>query len=192
MSLKYNTSQFKNGLKVLVDNEPYVIIGTEFEKPGKGQAFTRLKIKNLLNGKVLERTYKSGHSIEAAETSESTLTYLYAEGDSYYFMDPESYEQEALPKEVVQEQLRWLKEQCSYQVLFWNNQPVTLTPETSMVFEITECEPNVKGDTATSVMKNAIIDTGAQIKVPGFIKKGEWIKVDTRDGSYISRAQQGS
>lgn len=187
MSLRYNTSQFKNGLKILVDQEPYVIIDNEFEKPGKGQAFTRLKIRNLLNGKVLERTYKSGQSVEGANTEEKNMTYLYQEGDCYYFMNPDDFEQEAIPQAIVSGQKDWLKEQANYQVLFWNEQAVGLTPETTMSFEIIECEPNVKGDTATSVTKNATIETGANIRVPGFIKKGEKVKIDTRDGSYISR-----
>ena len=190
--MSQKVTQFKNGLKVLVDQEPYVIIDNEFEKPGKGQAFTRLKIKNLLNGKVLERTYKSGHSIETADTEEKTMTYLYQEGDTHYFMHPDTFEQEAVPEDVVKEKRSWLKEQCTYQVLFWNAQPVIVTPENSMVFKIIECEPNVKGDTATSVMKNATIDTGANVRVPGFIKKDEHIKIDTRDGSYIGRANDAS
>ena len=190
MGQKY--TQFKNGLKVLVDQEPYVIIENEFEKPGKGQAFTRLKIKNLLNGKVLERTYKSGQSIEAANTEEKTLTFLYAEGETYEFMHLDTFEQESVPKDILQDQLPWLKEQCNYQVLFWNNQPVVVTPENTMVFEITDCEPNVKGDTATAVVKNATIDTGANIRVPGFIKKGEMVKIDTRDGSYLGRVNQNT
>ncbi len=187
MSLKYNTSQFKNGLKILVDNEPYTIVANEFEKPGKGQAFTRLKIRNLLNGKVLERTYKSGQSVDAANIQEQTMTYLYQEEESYHFMHPETFEQETIPADIVADNSAWLKEQSLYQVLYWNDQPVGITPETSMIFEVIDCEPNVKGDTATSVMKNATIDTGTNIRVPGFIKKGELIKVDTREGSYISR-----
>ncbi|MEC7030419.1 MAG: elongation factor P [Pseudomonadota bacterium] len=188
MAQKYNTSQFKNGLKILIDSEPYIIIENEFEKPGKGQAFTRLKIKNLLNGKVLERTYKSGQSVEGADITEKNMTYIYHEDSLYYFMDQQNFEQISIEVSALSDQLKWLKEDASYTVLFWNDQPVNITPEKSMIFTITSCEPNVKGDTATSVVKNAQIETGATIKVPGFIKQGESIKVDTRDGSYISRA----
>ena len=184
--MKYTS--FKNGLKILIDNQPYTIIANEFEKPGKGQAFTRLTVKNLLNGKVIEKTMKSGHSLESADIQEKAMTYLYHENGMYFFMDPTDYEQIEIPRENIENQLNWMKENSEYKVLIWNGQPVSIEPETSMVFKITECEPNVKGDTATGVMKNATIETGANIRVPGFIKNGESIKVDTRTGEYLSRA----
>lgn len=186
--MKYSTSEFKNGLKVIIDGSPCVIIENEFEKPGKGQAFTRIKVRNYINNKVLEKTYKSGQSIEAADIQEKAMTFLYKEGELYHFMDQSDFEQVEIPHETIQECTKWLLEQSTYQVLFWNNSPISVTPESFIIFEVTECEPGVKGDTVSGAMKNATISTGASIKVPLFIKVNEKIKVDTRNGSYVSRA----
>ena len=186
--MKYSTSEFKNGLKVILNNEPYTIVENTFEKPGKGQAFTKIKVKNLLNGKVLEKTYKSGQSIEAADVHEQTMTYLYQEGDMYCFMDESSYEQIEVNSEIIGDNKLWLLEQNTCQVLFWNQQAVSITPENFISASIIECEPNVKGDTVSGGAKNATISTGAVIRVPLFIKLGETIKVDTRTGEYVSRA----
>lgn len=185
--MKYSTSDIKNGLKVLIDGEPCIIIENEFEKPGKGQAFTRVKLKHCLTGRVLDRTYKSGQSIPQADIQEQSMTYLYNDGTVYHFMNPESYEQTEVSHDAVGDAQNWLKEQNSYQVLFWNQQAVSVSPEKFMILEVTECEPNVKGNSQSGIMKNATVETGANIKVPLFIKQGDQIKVDTRDKSYIER-----
>ena len=186
--MKYSTSEFKTGLKIIINNEPYTIVENHFEKPGKGQAFTRIKIKNLLNNKVLEKTYKSGHSVEKADVEEKTMTFIYRENDNFCFMDPESYEQVEIPLSIVEPTIPWLLEQNSCQVLFWNQQAVTVTPENFIDIEVIECEPGVKGDTVTGGAKNATLSTGVQIRVPLFINKGDILKVDTRTGSYVSRS----
>tara|TARA_A100001388_G_C28468419_1_gene356530 strand:+ start:29 stop:595 length:567 start_codon:yes stop_codon:yes gene_type:complete len=185
--MKYSTSDIKNGLKVLIDGEPCIIIENEFEKPGKGQAFTRVKLKHCLTGRVLDRTYKSGQSIPQADVQEQSMVYLYTDGESLHFMDPDSYEQTEISERALGDAKAWLKEQCSYQILFWNQQPVSVTPENFMTLEITDCEPNVKGNSQSGIMKNATVETGATIKVPLFIKQGDKIKVDTRIKSYIER-----
>ncbi len=185
--MKYTTSDIKNGLKILVDGEPCIIIENEFEKPGKGQAFTRVKIKQCLTGKVLDKTYKSGQTLHGADIQEQQMTFLYAEGQQYHFMNPESYEQSEVSENAVHDAKAWLKEQCSYTVLYWNQDPVSVSPENFMELEITECEPNVKGNSQSGIMKNATVETGANIKVPLFIKQGDIIKVDTRKSSYIER-----
>lgn len=186
-SMKYSTSDIKNGLKVLIDGEPCIIIENEFEKPGKGQAFTRVKLKHCLTGRVLDRTYKSGQSLPQADVQEQTMTYLYNDGAVYHFMNQDSYEQTEISTQAVGDSESWLKEQNSYQILFWNQQPVSVSPEKFMVLEVTECEPNVKGNSQSGIMKNATVETGANIKVPLFIKQGDKIKIDTRDKSYIER-----
>lgn len=185
--MKYTTSDIKNGLKILVDGEPCIIIENEFEKPGKGQAFTRVKIKQCLSGKVLDRTYKSGQTLMGADIQEQQMTYLYAEGEQYHFMNPETYEQSEVSETAVQDAKLWLKEQCNYAILYWNQEPVSVSPENFMELTITECEPNVKGNSQSGIMKNATVETGANIKVPLFIKQGDTIKVDTRKQSYIER-----
>ena len=185
--MKYSTSNIKNGLKVLIDGEPCIIIENEFEKPGKGQAFTRVKLKHCLTGKVLDRTYKSGQTIQGADIQEETMTYLYQDSNQYHFMNPSTYEQTEIQEKAVLDAKLWLKEQSNYQVLFWNQQAVSVTPENFMQLEITECEPNVKGNSQSGIMKNATTETGAKIKVPLFIKQGDIIKIDTRNQSYIER-----
>ena len=187
--MKYSTSDIKNGLKVLVDKEPCIIIANEFEKPGKGQAFTRVKLKNCLTGRVIDRTYKSGQQLEQADIEEHDMVYLYEDGSCLHFMNPDSYEQTEVPMKAAEEAKAWLKEQNHYQVLFWNQQPVAVTPEKFMQLIVSECDPNVKGNSQSGIMKNAIVETGAKVKVPLFIKQGDTIKIDTRDQSYIERVK---
>lgn len=185
--MKYSTSEFKNGLKVLINDEPYTIIENEFEKPGKGQAFTRIKVRNLLTQKVLEKTYKSGQSIAKANVEEKPMTFLYKDHDAFHFMDQQSYEQIAISAAVVNHSAQWLLEQNSCQILFWNNMPAQVTPDNFIETTVTACEPGVKGDTVTGASKLANICTGASLKVPLFINQGDKIKIDTRNGSYVCR-----
>ena len=186
--MKYSTNEFKNGLKVIINNEPYTIIDNTFEKPGKGQAFTRIKVRNLLSGKVLDKTYKSGQSIPKADVYEQSMVFLYQEQDMFCFMDQQSFEQIDIPANVVGDNHLWILEQSECQILFWNQQPVAIHPENFIHVEIAECEPGVRGDTVSGGSKNAVIATGAKIRVPLFISVGDLVKVDTRSGEYVSRA----
>ena len=185
--MKYTTSDIKNGLKILVDGDPCVILENEFEKPGKGQAFTRVKFRNYRTGKVLEKTYKSGASLQPADIQEQNMTFLYQEGEIFHFMDPETFEQISIEEAILGETKKWMIEQSPYQILLWNGAPISATPENFLEIEITECEPGVKGDTVSGAMKMATLATGTEIRVPLFIKQGDIVKVDTRDSSYVSR-----
>ncbi len=183
----YNTSQFKKGLKVLLDNEPYVMVDTEFRKPGKGQAVYTIKLKNLLRGNLLERNYRSGDKIEAADVSETKLQYLYNDSKNWVFMDPDSYDQYEVQKDNLGGDERWLKENENVDVVFWNGQPISVRPPNQVVLGVTYCEPGAKGNTATNVQKPATLETGAEIGVPIFINIGDHVRVDTRTGEYVER-----
>lgn len=185
----YNTSEFKKGLKVLLDGEPYLMVDTEFRKPGKGQAVYTVKLKNLLRGNVLERNYRSGDKIESADVSEARLQYLYNDSRNWVFMDPQSYEQYEVSKDGLGGDERWLKENESVDVVFWNGRPISVTPPNHVVLEVTYCEPGAKGNTATNVQKPATLETDAEIGVPIFINIGDRVKVDTRTGQYIERVK---
>ncbi len=186
----YGINDFKNGLKVIVDDAPCNIVETEFVKPGKGQAFTRIKIRNLKTGRVVERTYKTGESLQSADVAEVEMQYLYSDGEQWHFMAPENFEQYAMSAETVDETSKWLKEQDMYMVTLWNDQPIQVTPPTFVVLAITETDPGLKGDTSGGGGKPATLETGAVVRVPLFVQQGELIKVDTRTGEYVSRAKE--
>lgn len=185
----YNTNEFRSGLKIMIDNDPCSIIGNEFVKPGKGQAFNRVKIRNLKTGRVLERTYKSGESVEAADVIDTEMQYLYNDGTSWHFMDPESYEQVAADEAAVVDAVKFLKEQDICTVTLWNGAPITVMPPNHVVLKIVETDPGVRGDTSGGGGKPAKCETGAVVRVPLFIDEGEMIKVDTRTGEYVSRVR---
>lgn len=186
----YGTNQLRNGIKLLLDGQPHNIVDTEFVKPGKGQAFVRLKTKNLLDGSVHENTYKSGESLEGADVLDTDMQFLYADGESWHFMDPQTYEQHAVGRENVGDAADWLKEQDKVSVTLWNGHPISVTPPNHVVLKIVETDPGVRGDTSSGGTKPAKLETGAVVKVPLFIQEGETIKVDTRTGEYISRAKE--
>ena len=171
----------------MLDGAPCSIVGYEFVKPGKGQAFVRVTYKQLLNGRTLEKTFKSGESVEAADVIETEMQYLYSDGSEWHFMDPESFEQFAVSATVVAENAAWLKEQDVVQMLFWNSEPISFILPNFVELTVTECAPGVKGDTVSGGNKDATLETGAVIKVPLFINVGDILKVDTRTGSYVSR-----
>jgi elongation factor P len=185
----YNTSEFKNGLKVLLDNDPCVIIENEFVKPGKGQAFNRVKFRNLKTGRVIERTMKSGESIEAADIVEREMQYLYNDGEHWHFMVVETFEQYELTRPMVGDAALWLREQDICMVMLWNDRPISVTPPIFVILKITETDPGVRGDTSGGGGKPATLETGAVVRVPLFIQSGELVKVDTRTGDYVSRAK---
>lgn len=186
----YSTNDLKNGLKVMVDNAPCSIVDCEFVKPGKGQAFTRVKIRNLKTGRVVERTYKSNESLTSADVNDVEMQYLYNDGESWHFMVPDNFEQYAVGSEALADAAQWLKEQDLCIVTLWNNEPIQVTPPNFVILAIVETDPGLKGDTSGGGGKPATLETGAVVRVPLFVQTGELIKVDTRKGEYVSRAKE--
>ncbi len=182
-----NTGDFKKGIKVIIDNEPYEMLECNFVKPGKGQALYKTKLRNLLKGAILDRTYKSGESLEEADVRKSRGSYSYRDGSNFYFLDNESFEQFALPAEVCENQMRFLQEGSEVDLLFWNDQLISMTPPLQVTLEVTYTEPAAKGNTATNVTKAATVETGAEVQVPAFIEQGNRIKIDLETGSYVER-----
>ncbi len=186
----YNTNDLKGGLKVMVDGDPCSIIENEFVKPGKGQAFVRVKLRNLVSGRVVERTYKSNESLEGADVMEVDLQYLYNDGEAWHFMNESSYEQFEAGADIVGDAASWLKEQDSCTVTLWDGAPIAVQPPNFVVLQITDTDPGVRGDTASGATKPATVETGATIKVPLFVEQGELVRIDTRTGEYVSRAKE--
>ena len=177
----YNTSEFRGGLKLMIDGDPCAIIENEFVKPGKGQAFNRVKLRNLKTGRVIERTYKSGESVEAADVMDTEMQYLYNDGEFWHFMDPDSYEQLAAGPSAVGDASKWLKEQDICGVTLWNGEPINITPPNFVMLTVTETDPGVPGDTSGGGGKPATLETGAVVRVPLFIDIDEVIKVVIKD-----------
>jgi elongation factor P len=186
----YGMNEIRSGMKLIIDNDPCVVVDNEFVKPGKGQAFNRLRYRNLKSGRVVERTYKSGESLPAADVIEVDAQFLYGSGDEWNFMATESFEQYAVHETEVADAKKWLKEQSECKITLWNGQPILIIPPIFALLKIVETDPGLKGDTAGSGGKPAKLETGAVVRVPLFIQEGEIIKVDTRTGEYISRAKE--
>ena len=186
----YSTNEFRGGLKLMMDGDPCSIIENEFVKPGKGQAFNRVKLRNLKTGRVIERTFKSGEVVEAADVVELELQYLYNDGEQWHFMDEASYEQYAASRDTLGEASNWLKEQDVCSITLWNGTPISVSPPNFVILEVTQTEPGIRGDTASGATKPATVETGAVVKVPLFVDQGELIKIDTRTGEYVSRAKE--
>ena len=184
-----NTNDLKVGMKILVDGDPCTILENEFVKPGKGQAFVRVKMRNLKTGRVNERTYKAAESVQGADVMETDMQFLYADGEFWHFMVPDTFEQYAADKNAVADAGLWLKEQDMCQITLWNNQPLIVLPPNFVELEIVETDPGVRGDTASGGVKPAKLSTGATVRVPLFIEQGEIIKVDTRSKEYVSRVK---
>lgn len=184
----FSTNEFKPGLKVMLDNDPCSILENEYVKPGKGQAFNRVKMRNLKTGRVIERTFKSGDSIEGADVLDIDIQYLYNDGEFWHFMDTDNYEQYVADAKAMGDAAQWLKGQEICTVTLWDGVPLSVTPPNFVVLEIIDTDPGVRGDTATGGSKPAKLETGAVVKVPLFIETGEKIKIDTRTGAYVSRA----
>jgi elongation factor P len=184
----YSTNEFKSGLKVMLDGDPASIVENEFVKPGKGQAFNRVKIRNLKTGRVIERTFKSGDTIEAADVMDVEMQYLYNDGEFWHFMQPESFEQVQADKSTVGGAAQWLKEQDVCLVTLWNGSPISIEPPHTVILTIVETDPGVRGDTSGGGGKPAKLETGATVRVPLFVQQGERVKVNTRTGEYVSRA----
>jgi len=185
-----STNEFRAGVKILLDGDPYTIVENEMVKPGKGQAFNRVRVRNLKTGRVIERTFKSGDSVEAADVVEMDMQYLYQDGDFWHFMVPDSFEQYTAGKAAVGDGAIWLKDGTVCIVTLFNNVPLVVTPPPHIELKVVETDPGLRGDTATGGQKPAKLETGAIVRVPLFINEGESIRVDTRTGAYISRAKQ--
>jgi len=185
----YSGNELKTGLKIMIDNQPCNIVDLEFVKPGKGQAFTRVKIRNLKTGRVVERTYKAHETFPSADIVDVEMQYLYTDGEQWHFMMTENFEQYAAGPEAVEEAAKWLKEQDMCVVTLWNNEPLLVMPPNFVVLAITETDPGLKGDTSGGGGKPATVETGAVVRVPLFVQNGELIKIDTRSGEYVSRVK---
>ena len=183
----YSTNEFKNGLKLIIDGDPCNIVENEVVKPGKGQAFNRVRLKNLKTGRTWEKTFKSGESVEAADVMDTDMEYLYEDGEFWYFMDPNTFEQTPASREAVADAKMWLKEQDKCVVTLWNGAPLTVTPPNFVELPVTETDPGLKGDTAQGGTKPATLSTGAVVRVPLFVEEGDVLKIDTRSGEYVSR-----
>jgi len=183
-----STNDLRGGMKVEIEKDPYTVVSNEFVKPGKGQAFNRIKLKHLMTGRVIEKTYKTNEKLELADVAEQKMRLLYLEQDAAVFMDDDSYEQVNVAFDVIKENKQWLKEETLFDLIFYNGNAVDLIPPTFMELKITETSPGVRGDTASGrVLKPATLETGAKVQVPIFIEEGETIKVDTRTCEYVSR-----
>ena len=184
-----NSSDFRKGLKVIVDGDPYDMLECEFRKPGKGQAMYRTKLRNLLSGKIIDITYRSGDSLEAADVRRTEGQYLYRDANGYVFMDNETYEQDIVPLSTFEERAKFLLDGAVCSLLYWNGQLIDVDPPQHVVLEVTFTEPAAKGDTATNVTKPATVETGATVNVPAFINQGDKIKIDATTGAYIERVR---
>ncbi|EFX91713.1 elongation factor P [Actinobacillus ureae] len=185
----YSTNDFKLGLKFIQDGEPCVIVENEFVKPGKGQAFTRTKIRKLISGKVLEINFKSGTSVEAADVVDYNYTYSYKDEDFWYFMHPETFEQISVDQKALGDNDKWLVDQAECIITLWNGSAISVTPPNFVELEVVETDPGLKGDTAGTGGKPATLSTGAVVRVPLFVQIGEVIRVDTRSSEYVSRVK---
>jgi elongation factor P len=184
-----DTSDIKKGAKIMQDGQPYVVVDFQFVKPGKGQAFTRTRMKNLLTGGIIERNIRSGEKLEAADVEERKTTYIYPEGSAFVFMDPASGEQITVQGDAVGDDAGFLQDGAEVLVTLFRGNAVSVQLQSHIIVQITETEPGVRGDTATNVTKPAVIATGATVQVPLFVNTGDWVKVDTRSHEYVERAK---
>lgn len=183
-----STGDVRGGAQVEVEGEPYTVVSNEFVKPGKGQPFNRIKLKNLKTGRVVEKTFKSGEKLDLADVEENKMRMLYKESDGVIFMDDNSFEQISIPLSLIGDKEQWLMEEVLYDVVFYKGQPIGISPPTFMEMTIKETSPGVRGDTSSGrVLKPAVTESGAKVQVPIFIEEGERIKIDTRNGEYVSR-----
>jgi len=186
----YETSDIKKNLKVQIDGQPYAVVEFQFVKPGKGTAFTRTKLKNMMTGSTLERTFKTGEKLEPADMAERTMQFLYKEGDGFVFMDTSNYEQVSLTLEQLGDSALYLIDGLMVDILFFNDKPIGVTPPNFVELTVVETEPGFKGDTSSNTTKPAKLQTGLEVQVPLFIEQGEMLRIDTRTGSYSERVKK--
>ncbi|MEZ4268270.1 MAG: elongation factor P [Myxococcota bacterium] len=185
----YATSDIKKNLKVKIDGAPWTVVEFLFVKPGKGTAFTRTKLKNMLTGQVVERNFRTGETFEPADVEHRSATLMYTEGDDFYFMDSETFEQAPITRDVLGDSAKWLMENMAVEIHYYEGRAVSVDIPNHVDMEISYCEPGVKGDTATNATKAATMPTGAIVQVPLFIEQGELIKIDTRTSTYLGRVK---
>ena len=186
----YSVSDFRKGLKVELDGQPYIMVECQFVKPGKGNAFARTKLKHMVTGAVLDRTYKSGEKIDKANLMETAMEFLYSGEDTFHFMNNSTYEQEEIHRDNLGDAPKWLHENLEVSVLFHNGKPISIELPNFVTLQIIDCDPGVKGDTKSNVTKRAVVSTGTEIQVPIFVDTDEWVKVDTRTGDYSERVKK--
>jgi elongation factor P len=185
-----STTEFRNGLKIEIDGEPYVIVEFQHVKPGKGGAFVRTKIKSLKSGNVIDRTYRSGEKVDVPELEEKTMQYLYAADKDRVFMDTSSYEQISLDERQLGDNINYLKENMEIKVLYHKGQPINIEIPMFVELAIAKTDPGVRGDTASGGSKPATLETGAVVKIPFYLNEGDVVKIDTRTGTFIERVKK--
>ena len=185
----YNTNDFRKGLKVQIDGDPYLMFECNFVKPGKGNAFYKCKLRHLIRNTVLDRTYKGGESLESADVDEFNVQYLYKQGDTFVFMNDTDFEQYELSAQQIDDNWKYLKEGLKCQLMLFNGNPIAMTPPNHVELTVEYCEPGAKGNTATNATKPCKVETGAEFNAPAFIEIGNVIKVDTRTGDYVERVK---
>ncbi|MCL4542178.1 MAG: elongation factor P [Deltaproteobacteria bacterium] len=183
----YYTTDFKKGLKIEIDKEPFEIVDFQHVKPGKGGAFVRAKLKNLINGRVIDRTFRSGEKVGTPDLEEKSMQYLYFEGSDYVFMDNETYDHVRIDKEAVYDSAGFLLDNIQVNVLYYNKMPINIEVPNFIEAKIVKTEPGLRGDTVSGATKPAILETNLVINVPLFLNEGDIIKIDTRTKSYIER-----
>lgn len=181
--------ELRKGTKLVLDGDPWIVVEYLFVKPGKGQALYKCKLRNMISGVMIDRTYRSGEKFEKADLEENKMQFLYTDGD-YHFMNTDNYEQVALPADQVGDAANYLYENLDVDMLFYNGQPIGLTLPNFVVLQIEQSDPGIKGDTASNTTKPATMSTGYTAQVPLFVEEGEWIKIDTRTGAYVERVKK--
>ena len=184
-----SSNDFRSGVTIELDGSVWRVVEFLHVKPGKGSAFVRTKLKNAQTGSVIEKTFRAGESVPQASLEKLTMQYTYKDGDQYVFMDMETFDEVRLNPDQLGDRVKFLKEEMSVNILFWNQTVLDIELPNTIILEITDTDPGLKGDTATGGTKPAIVETGAQVMVPLFVTIGERIKIDTRDGSYLGREQ---
>jgi elongation factor P len=184
-----DTSDIRKNLKIMLDGQPYIVVDFQFVKPGKGQAFTRCKLRNMETGNMLERTFRSGDKLEAAEVEVQTLQYIYPEGDAFVFMNQQTGDQIHIPGDRMRDEAKWLYDGMSIEVTLLKGNPIGIEIPPHVELQIVESEPGVKGDTSGGAQKPAKVSTGTVVSVPLFVQVGEWVKIDTRTGQYLERVK---
>jgi elongation factor P len=185
--MQYSTAEFRKGLKIELDGDPMVIVEFQHVKPGKGGAFVRTRLKSLISGRVLEKTFRSGEKVDVPDLEDKNMVYLYSDDSGYHFMDNETYEQMVMTKDHIGTALGYLKENVAIDVLFHNKKPIGVEIPSFMDLTVVETVPGIRGNTVSGATKPAKLETGATVQVPLFINEGDVIKVDTRTGDYIER-----
>ncbi len=187
MAGNVDTAEFRKGLKIEIDGEPFEIVDFQHVKPGKGSAFVRTKYRSMVSGRVLEHNFKSGDVFGRPDIEEKEMQYLYREGEEFHFMDSKTFEQTFLGEKVLAESKNYLKESINASVLFFNGKAIGVTLPNAVELKVVKCDPGVRGDTVSGAQKPALLETGYQINVPLFINEGDVLKIDTRDGKYLTR-----